>query len=106
MAKTASRIDRNKICADLTIVISKDISGHFIFFFMKVYYFLYSVITIIRKEIEKYPKKGCLVQKIQCFFLKSRRKNSIVLSGFLQIIHFQMLLEEFYDNNNERKEKC
>ena len=32
MAKTASRIDRNKICADLTIVISKDISGHFIFF--------------------------------------------------------------------------
>lgn len=61
---------------------------------MKVYYFSYSVITIIRKEIEKYPKKGCLVQK------------NTVLSEFLQIIHFQMLLEEFYDNNNKRKEKC
>ena len=75
MAKTASRIDRNKICADLTIVISKDISGHFIFFFMKVYYFSYSVITIIRKEIEKYPKKGCLVQKIQCFFSEIKKEK-------------------------------
>ena len=75
MAKTASRIDRNKICADLTIVISKDISGHFIFFFFLVYYFSYSVITINRKEIEKYPKKGFLFQKIQCFFSKIKKKK-------------------------------
>lgn len=68
MAKTASRIDRDKIYDDLRIISSNGNSGHFIEDFMKAYYFSVSAITKIRKGIEKSSVRGCLVQKKSFYF--------------------------------------